>query len=85
MLRELLAHLPRSQKLVLAMIVDAMLIALSVWGAFALRLADLWPEMLASRWWLLLAMPAVTLPVFHLVRLYRGVIRHLGTQFTLAL
>ena len=85
MLRELLEHLPRSQKLVLAMIVDAMLIALSVWGAFALRLADLWPEMLASRWWLLLAMPAVTLPVFHLVRLYRGVIRHLGTQFTLAL
>ena len=33
-------------------------------GAFALRLADPWPEMLASRWWLLVAMP-ITIPIFN--------------------
>ena len=85
MLQERFIELPRKGKLALAMVVDAFTIAIAVWGAFALRLADMWPEMLASRWWLLLAMPAVTIPVFNMVRLYKGVVRHIGAQFALAL
>ncbi len=67
------------------MAIDAFLIAVAVWAAFALRLADVWPEMLSRRWWLLLAMPAVTIPIFKMMRLYRTVVRHLGPQFGLAL
>ena len=85
MLQKRFIELPRRGKLVLAMAVDACIVALAVWGAFALRLADPWPEMLATRWWLLLAMPAITIPIFNLVRLYRGVVRHIGAEFALAL
>ncbi len=77
--------LPRSAKQAVAMLVDAGIVAAAVWGAFALRLADPWPEMLSSRWWLLIAMPMVTIVIFKLARLYRTVVRHLGPQFGLAL
>lgn len=85
MLQERLTSLPRQGKQALAMVNDALLVAVAVWGAFALRLGEVWPEMLASRWWLLICMPLVTIPIFKLVRLYRTVVRHLGFQFVLAL
>ena len=85
MLQQRIIGLPRRAKLFLAMAVDAMVIVVAVWGAFALRLSDPWPEMLSSRWWLLLTMPVVTLAVFKLVKLYQGVLRHIGAQFAVAL
>ncbi|MBG80865.1 MAG: polysaccharide biosynthesis protein [Phycisphaerae bacterium] len=85
MLRNQLTSLPRSIKQILAMASDALVISVAVWAALALRLADLWPEMLASRWWLLIAMPLVTIPIFKMARLYRTVVRHLGPQFGVSL
>ena len=85
MIRDHLISLPRSAKQLLAMLADASMVSIAVWAAFALRLADPWPEMLANRWWLLVAMPAVTVPIFKLSRLYRTVVRHLGPQFGLSL
>lgn len=85
MLRKRITGLPRRAKLVIAMAADAFLIAGAVWGAFALRLSEPWSEMLASRWWLLVVMPLVTLPVFKMVRLYQGVLRHIGARFAVSL
>ncbi|MCH2132760.1 MAG: polysaccharide biosynthesis protein [Phycisphaerales bacterium] len=85
MFQDRLTRMPRPVKQFITMLVDALIIAVAVWAAFALRLADPWPEMLASRWWLLIAMPAVTIPIFRLARLYRTVVRHLGPQFGLSL
>ena len=85
MIRDQLISLPRSAKQSLAMLADGSMVAAAVWGAFALRLADPWPEMLASRWWLLVAMPIITIPIFKLSRLYRTVVRHLGPQFGVSL
>ena len=85
MIQDKLTMLPRSAKQAVAMLMDAGIVAAAVWGAFALRLASPWPEMLSSRWWLLIAMPLVTIPIFKFARLYRTVVRHLGPQFGLAL
>ncbi|MEE2906423.1 MAG: nucleoside-diphosphate sugar epimerase/dehydratase [Planctomycetota bacterium] len=85
MIQDRLTMLPRSVKQAVAMLMDGGIVVLAVWAAFALRLADPWPVMLESRWWLLIAMPLVTIPIFKFARLYRTVVRHLGPQFGLAL
>lgn len=60
---------------------DALLIPIATWAAFALRVGEVWPEILAQRWWLLVAMPVVSLPIFAAVGLYRSMVRHLGPSF----
>ncbi len=61
--------------------VDAAIIPCGTWAAFALRVGEFWPEMLAQRWWLLIAMPLVGIPVFALVGMYQPIIRYIGPSF----
>lgn len=81
MLQASLAALPRRTKRWILAIVDTVLVCVSVWAAFALRLAEPWPDMLAQRWWLLVALPAVSVPVFAMGRMYDAVVRYVGPRF----
>ena len=85
MLQQRFIRLPRRTKQVLAMSLDVATLAFVVWLASVLRTGELWPLVLAERWWLLLVVPVIGIPVFRLVRLYRTVVRHLGTTFAGAL
>ena len=83
MLQASLAALPRRTKRLILAVMDAALVGVAAWAAFALRLADPWPEMLADRWWLLVAMPLVAVPVFALTRMYDAVVRYMSPRFVL--
>jgi FlaA1/EpsC-like NDP-sugar epimerase len=78
-------RLPRPTKQLLAMMLDSGILAVAVWTACALRTGEFWPDALAVRWWLILAVPALGIPVFRFVRLYRTVVRHLGNRFAFSL
>lgn len=78
-------RLPRPAKQMLAMMLDSGILAVAVCAACALRTGEFWPDALAARWWLILAVPALGIPVFRLVHLYRTVVRHLGNRFALSL
>jgi FlaA1/EpsC-like NDP-sugar epimerase len=78
-------RLPRPAKQLLAMMLDSGILAVAVWTACALRTGEFWPDALAVRWWLILAVPALGIPVFRFVHLYRTVVRHLGNRFAFSL
>ena len=81
MLQAKLAALPRRVKRLVLASVDTVLVCASVWAAFALRLADPWPAMLAERWWLLVVLPLLSIPVFAMGRMYDAVLRYVGPRF----
>lgn len=76
-LRKRIVAIPRISKRVILVSFDATVLALSVWASYALRfdrwtLPSSWPELLA-----ILAAPAVALPIFFGLGLYRAVVRYL--------
>ena len=71
-LAELSFHVKR---LVLA-VADTSFLALALWASVALRLEMLWPALWGSFFWLFLAVPVLSLPVFARVGMYRAVIRY---------
>lgn len=83
MLRKL-AAIPRPLKKSIMVLMDLILLPIAVWGAFALRLGEPLPEYMLPFWWLLLAVPLLTLPVFVRLGLYRAVVRYMGPQAMLA-
>ena len=70
----------RVKRLVL-MTVDAVVIVIGTWAAFSLRIGEVWPDMLAQRWWILLAMPLAGIPLFSLVGMYQPIVRYIGPSF----
>ncbi|MCH2143417.1 MAG: polysaccharide biosynthesis protein [Phycisphaerales bacterium] len=81
MIKRWLQSRSRRFKRIILMTVDSVVISIGLWAAFALRLGELWPDMLAQRWWLLLAMPLMSIPVFFLVGMYQPIIRYIGPSF----
>jgi len=80
-LRERLLALPRAQKRALQAVADTLLIWLSLWLAFCLRLDDVAAaDPLGTHAWLFALAPLLTLPVLARMGLYRAVLRHLGIQ-----
>lgn len=71
--------LTRLQKKLILVPVDALLIALSLWAAVAIRLGSLWPGYVwISGWWLLLVLPLLGVIIFYSAGLYRVVMRSMG-------
>ncbi|MDN5850676.1 MAG: polysaccharide biosynthesis protein, partial [Nitrococcus sp.] len=83
MLRRL-AALPRPVKKLIMVLMDLVLLPFAVWAAFVLRLGEPLPPHLFRFWWLLPAVPLLTLPVLMRLGLYRAVVRHMGPQAMLA-
>ena len=80
-LRERLLALPREQKRVLQMAVDVLLIWLALWLAFFVRLDDVSKiEPFSGHAWLFMLAPAIGLPIFARMGLYRAVMRYIGNQ-----
>ncbi|MDE1989267.1 MAG: polysaccharide biosynthesis protein [Betaproteobacteria bacterium] len=74
-----LLRLPRPAKQGLMLAVDAVLLVGSVWAAYALRLGE-WFLPNRAQLLLMLAAPAIAVPVFLRFGLYRSIIRYLGEQ-----
>ena len=69
------------QRRLLLMALDALLLALSVWLSFWLRLAQPWhPRLLEVGTWLLPAALLIGLPVFILSGQYKGLSRYVGSR-----
>ncbi|PLC51583.1 hypothetical protein CR159_00670 [Pollutimonas subterranea] len=76
-----LLALPRSQKRVLQMAADTLLVWLALWLAFYLRLDDMSAARpFGGHAWLFIAAPLLTLPVLARFGLYRAVLRYVGYQ-----
>lgn len=71
-----LVTLPRVWKRTLLIGLDGLLVAVSVWAAFALRLGDVWSFYIDRAVWLIPLMIVVTLPVCYALGFYRSLVRY---------
>lgn len=76
--------MPRMGKRCVMMAGDVILLMLVTWAAFTLRLGDGFSDTMLEHWWLLIAVPVLSIPLFALVRLYRAVVRYMGPRAVLA-
>ncbi|MCK8516952.1 polysaccharide biosynthesis protein [Methylonatrum kenyense] len=75
-----LAKLPRPAKKSLMVATDLVMLPIAVWAAFMLRLGEAFPPVLVELWWLLIAVPLLSLPCLASTGLYRSVVRYMGPQ-----
>ncbi len=75
---------PRLVKRIILILVDLCIIPFSFWAAFALRFGEALPHM-AAFWWIVVAAPLVSIPVFYAFGLYRSMLRYMGIQVGWAL
>lgn len=84
-MHRILAALPRRTKQLMMVGADTAMLPLAVWSAFALRFGTPAPPYLIERfWWLLIVTPLLTIPILHLLGLYRAVVRYMSTQAVFA-
>ena len=77
-------NLSRNKKRVLLVTADILLITLSLWLAFALRLGEwFWPNQ--NQLLLFILAPILGLPIFIRLGLYRAIIRYIGYRAMLAI
>ena len=77
-------NLSRNKKRVLLVMVDILLITLSLWLAFALRLGQwFWPNQ--NQFLLFILAPILALPIFIRLGLYRAIIRYIGHKAMFAI
>lgn len=75
-----ISELSRNTRKMLLVAFDIVAIPAALWAAYALRVGELWPEYIANAWWLFIAAPVVSIPIFLRMGLYRAVLRYAGTQ-----
>lgn len=71
-----LTRLPYFSKRFLLLGADAIFIMFSLWASFVLRLEQILPPVLAHYFWLFLALPVASFPLFVQLGLYNAVIRY---------
>ncbi len=69
----------RLVKQLILILVDLCIIPFSFWAAFALRMSEMVPR-LEDFWWIVVAAPLVSIPVFYTFGLYRSMLRYMGIQ-----
>lgn len=74
----------RFVKRIILAVVDLMIIPFSMWAAFALRFGDI-SSFDVEIWWIVVAAPAISIPVFYTFGLYRSMLRYMGIQVAWAL
>lgn len=72
--------LSRSQKKLILVPIDALLVVFSLWVSVALRLGTAWPPFVWADggWWPLVALPLAGAVIFYSIGLYRLVMRSMG-------
>ncbi|MDY7116728.1 nucleoside-diphosphate sugar epimerase/dehydratase [Halomonas sp. SSL-5] len=76
-----IATLSRGKKRLIMVAADLVALPLALWSAYALRLAEWWPERyLQPYWWLFVILPPVGVFIFARLGLYRAVVRFMGPQ-----
>ena len=88
MIIKLLNHLKRRnryQKQVLMIIADLILLPISLWIAFSLKVGSIWPsEFIIDSWWLFIISPLISIPFYIHNGLYRWVLKYMGYQVIIA-
>lgn len=85
-LRSLLINLPRRQKRLLQVGADVLLVWLSLYLAFVVRLGfEDAGNPLVRHTWLFVAAPAVSIPIFIRIGMYRAVMRYFGNDALVAI
>ncbi len=72
-----LTGMERSLKQGVMMAVDGVTLLFSVWAAYSLRLG-VWFMPSVEQLWLMVAAPALSVPIFVRLGLYRAVVRYMG-------
>ena len=75
-----LLTLPRDRKRWLMIGADVLLVPAALWGAYAMRFAQVVPEAMVEVWWLFPATALIGVLVFSRLGLYRTVVRFMGTR-----
>ena len=75
-----ISGLSRTTRKMLLVGFDIAALPTALWAGYALRVGNLWPEYIANAWWLFIAAPAVAIPIFIRMGLYRAVLRYAGSQ-----
>ena len=76
-----LINLPRIYKQAIMLVIDVFILIFSVWFSFFLRFSVVWPiEYMQPNMWLFIAIPAISIPLFIRIGLYRAVIQHMGIK-----
>ncbi len=61
--------------------IDELMLLFAIWVSFALRLGEPWPiEYMKPNWWLFLLIPAIAIPLFIKLGLYRAVLQYMGIK-----
>ena len=76
--------LSRSSKRLIMLVADMLMLPVALWTAFALRLGELQPDV-AAYWWIFLAAPLFSIPIFIQIGLYRAVVRFMGINAVFAI
>lgn len=77
MIADRLLDLPRNVKRLIVLLVDLVILPLALWASFSLRLGEVYiPE--GNIKYLFLAAPAIAIPIFVRLGLYRAIIRYIG-------
>ena len=85
-MRDHLVKLNRRTKRVIQVAVDLLLIWLSLWLAFYLRLGSVQMiEPFSGHAWLFITAPAIAIPLFIRFGMYRAVMRYLGNDALIAI
>lgn len=78
-MQALLDELSRRKKQAIAVLADVVMLPFCLWGAFALRLGEVSPEVLPF-WSTFVVCVCVAIPVFGRLGLYRQVVRYMGNH-----
>ncbi|GHC32615.1 nucleoside-diphosphate sugar epimerase/dehydratase [Aidingimonas halophila] len=74
-------RLNRAQKRLIMVVADLVALPVALWSAYALRLAEWWPErFIQPYWWLFAIIPPLGVFIFARLGLYRAVVRFIGPQ-----
>ncbi|MCC9000403.1 MAG: polysaccharide biosynthesis protein, partial [Candidatus Contendobacter sp.] len=76
MIPEQFLNLPTTVRRALLIIGDTLAILIAVWASFAIRLGEVWPDLLQDVIWLFPLAAAILIPTFAVVGLYRPILRY---------
>ena len=76
-----LINLPRIYKQLIMLTFDELMLLFAIWFSFGLRLGDPWPiGYMQPNWWIFIAIPAIAIPLFIKLGLYRAVLQYMGIK-----
>jgi len=76
----LFKRLTIKKKFVAVMAMDALLLSIALWVAFALRFSTWWPIEMQHTAWLFLLAPLIAFPIFVRSGLYRAILNYISTK-----